>query len=460
MKIEDVKYVYCIGLGGVGVSAVAKYFLARGVKVVGADPQKNPFVEDIIALGGEWYSDHDAARITPDIDLVVYTDDCRPDHPERQAATALQIPTQNFSETLGEIMRHYRQAIAIAGTNGKSTTTALAALLLRDAGQDPTIFVGSRIRELDSNYHDGSKEFFVAEADEYHDHFLNLAPRIGVITNIELDHVDYFPTMDRLVDSFRKFGQNIPAEGALIVNGDDPVIAQANFQHRRIVRFGTEEHNDLRITDTEQADGRQYFSLSWQGQQLGPYIFHRPSSFNIMNAAAAAAAVLSAGISSSTFARTLERFSGIWRRFEILNPGKSVTIVDDYAHHPTAVSGTLAGAKTFFPGRRIVAVFQPHHRNRLTALFREFADAFADADETIIVETYAVPGRDHEEADMKSAADLVQALSTRGNRASYALTITEAQNAVERMIKPRDVVIIMGAGPIWTIAQPLADRYQ
>lgn len=459
MNLKDIRRVYCIGLGGVGVSAVAKYFLAHGIQVSGSDPVRSPIIDDVMKAGGQWFDEADAQRITREYQLVVYTDAARPDHPERQAAIALGIPTQNFSETMGVIMSTYHQRICVAGSNGKSTTSALTGLLLEKSGAQPTVFVGSRVTQFDGNLRLGHGNIFVAEADEYRDHFLHFAPTIAVVTNIELDHVDYFLNIERLKDSFTKFVSLVPLDGHVIYNIDDPISRRLLADVPNQLTFGLSEGADLRATDIVQEAGYQRFGVYLHGQHLGQYALPLPSTFNILNTLAAMAAALTAGADPSTFAQTIHAFHGVWRRFEILNPKAPVTIISDYAHHPTAVRGTITGAQAFYPNRRVVAVFQPHHHNRLTSLFTEFTKSFDAADHTVILETYAVPGREQDGQDRKTGKDLAEALLTQGKAVSYAPNIGTAQDELEKLLRPGDVALLMGAGDIWRIAEPLAQKY-
>lgn len=456
MKLSTIKQVYVLGMGGVGVSAVAKLLQRHGVTVVGSDPHRNPLVEDLIRAGATYFADESPEHLPAGTDLLVYTDDAHEQHPIRQRAAALGIPAQNFSVTLDLLMRDYRQRIAIAGTNGKSTTTALTGLLLAGAGLDPTVFVGSRLTEFDGNVRLGSQQIFVAEADEYRDHFLHLRPTTAVITNVELDHVDYFRTPQRLWQSFHDFGSRLDPSH-LIVNADDQSLAK---HFPQAVTFGLADRAQLRAINLQVTAGQQTFQVLWREQNLGLMTLHVPGKFNVANALAALAAALIAGAEPTTFASTLGAFRGIWRRFQILTaPTSPVTIVNDYAHHPTAVRVTLAGAREFFPGRRLVAVFQPHHHNRLTALFADFQRCFGAADQTLIVETYTVPGREPQTTDVKTSQQLVAALVAQGQMASYAASPLAAEAWLRHLIQPGDVVLIMGAGDIWRMAEQLAALY-
>ncbi len=460
MNISSLKKIYCIGLGGVGVSAVAKYLLTRGVVVSGSDPVKTALIDEVIAAGGVWYQVPDAGRITKDLDLVVYSDAFPPEHPERQAAEAMGIPSQNFSATLGLIMEAYKQRLCICGTNGKSTTTALAGLLIAGAGLKPSVFVGSRVSQFNGNLRVGDGSVFVAESDEYRDHFLNLSPTVAVVTNIELDHVDYFIDLDRVKQSFTTFFDRLPSDGWLVANADDPVIRQIIADRKNVITYGTSDGAHLQATKVIASAGQQTFTAVYHGKTIGQYVLYLPGIFNIMNTLAAMAGALALGVDPSSFERTIANFHGVWRRFEIVNPAASVTIINDYAHHPTAIRGTLSGAKAFYPGRRIVAVFQPHHHNRLSRLFDEFAESFEMADETMIVETYTVPGREPQGDDTKTGKDLAEVLRQKGKKVSYVVNPSAALEKLLTILQPGDVAIIMGAGEeVWRIAQPLAEHY-
>lgn len=451
--------LYCIGLGGVGVSAVARLYLAQGWQVVGSDPQHNPIIDDLVKLGAVYHDTELPEHIPVDCDLVVYTDDTSDTHVLRQEAVRRNIPSQNFSVALGTIMLNYKQCITIAGTNGKSTTTALTGLLLANADADPTVVVGSRVTEFSGNVRIGAKSCFVVEADEYHDHFLHYHPTIAVITNIEDDHLDYFGTHERMLKSFSEFVQRVPKDGIVVVNADDANTMNITGSVQKRISFGLDESADLRISNIVQAAGEQSWECMWQGKSLGRFTLHIPGTFNIMNATAAMAAALAVGVDSSTFQQTLTDFFGIWRRFEILNRTAAVMVVSDYAHHPTAVRVTLEGAKAFYPGRRIIAVFQPHHRSRLTSLFDDFTESFTAADEVIIVETYSVPGRDVPEAETKTSRQLVDVLTEHGVRATYVPTPADAEQQLYSLVQPGDVLLIMGAGNIWHKAEQLAKHY-
>ncbi len=460
MKNPDhIRQVYCIGLGGVGVAAVAKMFLAQGVKVSGSDPNQNPLVDDLVKAGVKWHQDADADHITGDIDLVVATDDAPDDQPERLAAQRRGITCENFSLTLGRLMAGYKQRLCVAGTNGKSTTAALTGLLLAGVNLDPTVFVGSRVKEFKGNLRLGNNSIFVAEADEYRDHFLNYAPTVVTLANIEPDHLDYFRTAENMMASYKKFVTRLPSTGVLVANADDPIVMQLTATANKVITFGIQHEADLRAVDIKQTAGKQTWTTLWRGASLGIFTIYLPGQFNIMNALAAMAGALAVGVGPSTFGQTIASFRGVWRRFQILNPKSSITIISDYAHHPTAVRVTLEGAKQFYPGRRLVAVFQPHHQSRLTALFDDFTTSFGSADEVMIVETYTVPGRAVAEKNPRTALQLVVELKKRNNHVTYVSRPAEAEPRMKKLLQPGDVAVIMGAGDIWRHAENLGQYY-
>lgn len=453
-KIQDIKKVYCIGLGGIGVSAVAKLLLARGVEVSGSDPVQSPIVDDVIRLGATFFPDENPDHITPETDLVVVTDDAPEDHPLRQAAERLNIPIENFSVILGRLMAEVPQRLCVAGTNGKSTTTALVGLLATNSGLDPTVFVGSRVAEFDGNVRVGHGSLFIAEADEYRDHYLNYSPTVITLTNLEPDHLDYFGSQEKMIASFTKFVATLPASGVIAANADDPEVMKIAVLAPRMITFGMSPEANVRAVDVIQEAGQQSWTLMINTESLGRYTLHLPGQFNIMNCLAAVAGAMSVGADPSSFLPTITAFHGVWRRFQILNPKGQVTIISDYAHHPTAVRLTLEGAKKFYPGRRIVAVFQPHHQSRLTSLFDDFTKSFSAADEVIIVEAYTVPGRDIPETEVKTSRQLAEQL-----QAHYVAKLADIEVQLPTMLKTGDVAIIMGAGDIWRQAESLGNKY-
>lgn len=454
MNLLEVPSVYCIGLGGVGVSGVAKFLLATGVQVAGSDPDTSPITKDVEALGAVHFTTIDPARVAA-YAAVIHTDACPADHPEMEAARQAGIPIFSFAEALGQIFNSFEQRVAISGTNGKSTTSALTGILCAAAGLDPTVFVGSRVAQFNGNLLLGQGPTMIAEADEYRNHFHHLRPTILTVTNIEIDHFDFFPNLAAIQKSFRTEAEQL-GTGTLVANADSPVVRDLFRDHPNVVWFG-ERGQQLMLRNIRALPGAQSFDVDWMGQRLGSYTLHIPGKMNIQNAAAAMTTALVAGAEPRTFDQVLKDFRGVWRRFEILNPGASTTVINDYAHHPSALRGTLEGAKAFYPGRRIIAVFQPHQQSRLDHLFDEFLTAFQAADSVILTDVYAVLGR-HEAAE-HSSRELASRLEGQHQEVRYAPTLHNVLEATRSIAKPGDVILLMGAGDIWKIGNELSEQY-
>lgn len=457
MNLSTLKRVHCLGLGGVGVSAIAKLLQRRQISVSGSELKPSSFTDDAAAAGVIVCQTESAENISDDLDLVVYSDACPPTHPERLAATEKNIPQLNFSEVLGLFLAEARVGVAVAGTNGKSTTSALLGLMLAAAEHDPTVVVGSQVPGFSGNVRFGQPEYFVTEADDYRDHFLHLHPTCLVVTNVELDHVDYFPDLAAVKKSFAQLAKQTSLSGQLIVNRDDPASWELYGDDRRTITYSQAQPADLQATAVRQADGRQEIDVSWRGQGIGTLELQLPGAFNVMNVLAAGAAALALGLEAKVVAEVVRNFRGIWRRFEIMNSGASVTIVNDYAHHPTAIAGTISGTKALWPQRRILAVFQPHHHNRLTNLFADFARSFSAADLAIISEVYAVAGREDHDPSEKTSRDLVAAMND--PRVIYGGNPAETETLIKKLAKPGDIVILMSAGDLWEIGPRLANYY-
>lgn len=447
------KHLYCLGIGGVGVSAIARFARHHGSKVSGLDVRRSPLIEDLEHQGVTIYLTPDPAHLTSDIDAVVYSDDVQPDHPERRAAEERGIPRWSFAEALGKILAAYEQRVAIAGTNGKSTTTAITGLITTAGQLDPMIFVGSRLKELQGNIRLGKSSLGIVEADEYRDHFLVYNPTHVTITNIELDHVDYFGTLYRLMESFDRF---VRPEMHVVANAGDRNARDLWADRPQTTWFGFGPDADVRVVDWRTSSGKQEFTIEHAGERIGPFQLHLPGKMNIENALAAMTMSHVLGLPFAAMKSPLLDFRGIWRRFEILQPSGSISVVNDYAHHPTGVRATIAAAKTFFPGRRVIAVFQPHHRHRLHALFDGFAQSFTGADITILTDIYVVSGRDEAAAATPTSRDLLVAIERHDQQIIYAPTLDDMVDAVKTVAKSGDVILLMGAGDIWERGQQLA----
>lgn len=447
MDFAQLKKIHCIGIGGIGVSAVAKMFLLQRKKVSGSDLASSEITRELEQMGAKIFYNHQAENVPQDADLVIYTPAAEPEHIERQQAQKCEIAQLSYPQILGEISRQ-KYTIAVSGTNGKSTTTAMLGLILEKAGWDPMVIVGSRVGPFNSNFRPGYSKYFVVEACEHQANMLNLSPQVIVLTNIEPDHLDYYRDIEHIRQTFQEYINKLPADGILIINADDPVSQKLILPSCRVVKYGIENNAEVRGRERETGAGYQTFFIQDEKIQLAV-----PGLFNVYNTLAAAAAALALGLDLKIIQETLSVFPGIWRRFEKIGERSGAIIISDYAHHPTSVAATIKAAKEFFPGRRVMVVFQPHHHNRTKKLFNEFAQSFNGADVVILSEIYDVAGREGEADRDVSSRELVKAIAK--EHTFYAKDLEETKKLILENLQSNDVVLIMGAGDIYKICGEL-----
>lgn len=419
---DEIKSVHLIGAGGIGISAIGKWFLARGVAVSGSDTTPSAIVDDLIRRGVSIAIGHDAKNIPAECDLIVYTEAADEENVERAEAKRRDIRQLGHFDFLSELSKAYR-TICITGTNGKSTTTAMTGRIFEDAGLDPTVFVGSMVPGWElGNIRIGKSDILIIEGDEYKQKMVKLSPEMTVITNIEADHLDVYRNLDHIVATFQELVDK--TSGKVFVNAQDK--------------------NSQRLI----GENIELFAVSIiEGMSIGI-----PGAFNRWNAAGAAAVARAFGIPEETIASALASFTGIWRRFERVGVYNGAEIISDYGHHPTAIKATLEAAREFFPSRRIVLCFQPHQHNRTKELFDEFATSFVGADVLVLAEIYNVTGR-NEDRNI-SSKNLLTAIEHPTDK-SYATNTADAERQLRSIIKEDDVVIVMGAGDIDAVARNL-----
>ena len=459
-----VKKVHVVGAGGIGVSAAAKLLAHEGKIVTGSDVGRNEAVGELEAAGISVTIGHAAANLPADADLLVYSSAVPETNPERAEAARRGIRQLSYFEFLGEYSRT-KWTIAVSGTNGKSTTTAILGLILEAAGLDPTVIVGSKVRSFpDRNLRLGRGKYFVVEACEHQAHMLEIAPRMIVLTNIEEDHLDYYRDLEHIRATFQKYVESLPADGALILNADDPVSRDGLAPAVAPATYGFSAAAAYRASDLRVGVGRLSFAVAGRGRDLGRFDLPLPGRFNVMNALAAIAAASELGVPADVIRRSIAAFPGLWRRFEKVGERGGTPIYSDYGHHPTAVSGTLQAAREFLPDRRIVLCFQPHQHNRTKRLFDEFTAAFDGADVLVLAEIFDVAGRESAEDRDVSSAKLAEAVrrrdvaSGRARPVLYAADPAAARKLLAGLLLPGDVCLVMGAGDIYKIADELIDR--
>ena len=446
-------HVHFIGIGGISMSGLAQILLTEGFTVSGSDLKRSPLTDQLAAMGAQIALTQTAGNIHPGIDAAVYTAAVHPDNPEFAAAEAAGIPMLTRAQLLGEVMRNYAMPVAVAGTHGKTTTTSMLSLICLEAGQDPTISVGGILKDIGGNIRLGNSDIFVAEACEYTDSFLSLAPRLGIILNIDADHLDYFKNLAHIRDSFHRFASLLPQDGTLVLPADlEDYEGFVKDLACRVVSFGI-DRGDFHAADIHYNDnGCGRFTLIRRGEPCGEFILNIPGEHNVFNAVAALAAADTLGADVPAMQRGLSRFAGADRRFQVKGSLNGAMIVDDYAHHPTEIKATLKAAKNV-PHREIWCVFQPHTFTRTKKLMKEFAEALALADHVILAKIY--PAREKDDLGISSDT-LRERMATLGADVCYLDSFEEIKARLRSVCAPGDLILTMGAGDVVQIGDDLA----
>ncbi len=447
-------HVYFIGIGGISMSGLAEILLSEGFTVSGSDWNRTPLTERLERQGAavHYGRPQKAENIEEDVELVVYTAAVHPDNPEYQETLRRQLPHLTRAQLLGQMMKNYRLPVAVSGTHGKTTTTSMIAEILIAADTDPTISVGGVLKDIGGNIRVGASELFVTEACEYTNSFLSFFPKVGIILNIEEDHLDFFRDLDEIRASFRRFAQLIPKDGLLIINGAIPRLSEiTEGLSCRVATFGSSPENDYFFTDIAHDDtARASFVLHFHGKEL-PVRLGVPGEHNIANAAAALALADHLDLDMERAAESLHGFTGTDRRFEYKGELHGVTIIDDYAHHPTEIEATLKAAANY-PHRTLWCVFQPHTYSRTKAFFHDFARALSHADHVILADIYAA--RETDTLGVSSAL-LCQEIRDLGTDCRYFPSFEEIEKFILENCIPGDLLITMGAGNVVNIGEDL-----
>ncbi|MGD9154394.1 MAG: UDP-N-acetylmuramate--L-alanine ligase [Bacillota bacterium] len=446
------KHLHFVGIGGARLRGLARLYKDRGYQITGSDSKQSKETEKLVAEGITVRIGHQAAYVEG-ADLVVYTNAVGLKNPEVLAARERGIPVLEGAELLGRLMREFATGIAIAGTHGKTTTAAMTALLLTRGGLDPTVLIGGELNAFNGNHRTGKSEYMMVEADEFRKAFLQLRPTYGLITNIDWDHPDCYPSLREVVATFTDFARLLPADGALFVWGDDPnALALGSSCAGKFVTFGYQPRFDWYITAIEPVAPLGIKArLYYHGQSQGELRLRVPGRHNLQNAVGAVAIAYELGIDLETIYATLADFTGVQHRFEIKGERQGVLVVDDYAHHPSAVRNTLAAARHFFPGR-IWCVFQPHLFSRTKFLLPEFAQAFQEADICVLADIF--PAREVDPGDISTAV-LVREASKFHPDVRYPGDFKHILEHLKMNVRPGDLVITMGAGDVWRVGEAL-----
>lgn len=422
----DYEHIHMIGIGGIGMSGLARLFMHEGKRVSGSDRAPSAITNALEKEGVTFFASQVAENITDAIDMVVYTEAMPQDHPEMVAARARNVPMMNYFEALGLVANRY-YLIAVAGTHGKTTTTAMLIDILEDAGYDPTAIVGSLRARTGSNFRAGKSKYFVVEACEYKRDFLSLKPDVLVITNIEAEHLDYYKDLADVQDAFRTFAAKVSEDGAVIAQTADKNVVPV-----------------LEGLASTLLDYKQHLDLTRPMKQ--------PGLHNRLNAAAAHTAAAFIGISDEVIGRSVSEFAGTWRRFEYKGEVNGAPVYDDYGHHPTELNATIAGARELYPEKQLTVVFQPHLYSRTEELFDGFVEALAKADRVVLTHVYDARNTGKQGV---TAETLANAVRERNLHTQYFEKFEDIVAELRATTTDADVVLVMGAGDVTEIASEL-----
>jgi UDP-N-acetylmuramate--alanine ligase len=448
----SIKKIHFVGIGGIGMSGIAEILLDQGFQVTGSDRAASDNTERMTALGATVHIGHDGANVGPDVDVLVYSSAVGQENPEIATARERKIPVVRRAEMLAEVMR-LKYGIGIAGTHGKTTTTSMVSLVLIEGQIDPTVIVGGRLHGLaGSNARLGKGDFIVVEADEFDRTFLSLTPTIAVLTTLETDHLDCYRDLEDIKSAFIQFAQKVPFYGFVVLCLDEPALQEIMPKLRKkIVSYGLNGQADLQGVDLVHRQNRTTFTVLYHGTELGPVELQIPGKHNVQNALAAIAVGLELEIPFAAIKAGIEKFTGVFRRWEVKAelPG-GIMVVDDYAHHPTEIRATLSGAKAGWR-RRVVCVFQPHLYSRTRDFYDEFGRAFFNADVLVMTDVY--PARE-EPIQGVSGELIVNAAREFGHKQVHYVPDKKDVPAFLRTIAQKgDLIITMGAGDIWKFGE-------
>lgn len=450
--LKPKEHIHFIGIGGYGMSAIARVLLEMGYRVTGSDVAENKLTQSLVTRGAEIHIGHQAVLIEG-ADRVVYSSSIPGDNVELKAAREQGMPVLHRSQMLAVLLNN-KQGIAVAGAHGKTSTSSMIAQTMEEGGADPTYVIGGEVVSLGSNAKAGNSPYVVAEADESDGTFLEYYPQIAVVTNIEPDHLEnYEGSFENLKGAYRRFLSQVKEDGVAILGWDDPYLPEIVGECKaRVITYALDREADYTATHLQQVLNRTQFTVNYQGTPLGDVTIQVPGRHNVANALAAIIVCLEAGLPFDTIAEGLSRFRGAKRRFQVIGEADDILVVDDYAHHPTEIKATINGLKAL--NRRIFGVFQPQRYSRTHLLMEEFSRAFPEVDELVITDIYSPPGEPP--IPGVTSERLMQMVRENSNpNTVYRATKEDVELHLLQHARPGDLVITMGAGDIWRVAHNL-----
>ena len=450
---KNIKKVHFVGIGGIGMSGIAEILLNQGFEVSGSDKNLSEITRRLSDLGMKIYEGHSAENLK-DADVLVYSSAVTVDNPEVEAAVKRKIPIIKRSEMLAECMR-MQYGIGIAGTHGKTTTTSMVGLTLTEGKLDPTIIVGGKLSGLGgTNARLGNGEFIVVEADEFDRTFLKLTPTIAAITTLESEHLDTYKDLEDIKSAFIEFANKVPFYGFVVLCLDEPALQDIIPQiNKKVITYGLTVQADLRATDIEFKNFTSSFNVKYYGEELGRLTLKIPGIHNVKNSLVAISIAKELGVSFSTIKKALESFTGVYRRFEV-KYNKEIMVVDDYAHHPTETSASLAGIRSGWD-RRLVAVFQPHLFSRTRDFYQEFGRSFLNSDIFICTDIYPAREEPIEGVTGKLITDAAQSFGHKN--VLYVENKNDIVKTLNNLKKDGDIIVTMGAGDIWKFGEKFVE---
>ena len=448
------QHVHFIGIGGISMSGLAEILMNRGFAISGSDSKKSALTESLEERGARLYYGQRASNISDDIELIVYSAAIHPDNPEYARGASLGLPMLSRAELLGQIMKGYPTAIAVAGTHGKTTTTSMLAHILMEANTDPTISVGGILPSIGGNIRVGNSDYFLTEACEYTNSFLSFFPTMAIILNMDADHLDFFSGIEEIRESFRRFALLVPEGGQVIISADTPHYEDIlkDLTCEKITFSLTPEAADYWAENiTYDEAGRPTFLVKCRGEEIGTFSLSVPGIHNVSNSLAAIAAGRILSIPEETIKKALLGFTGTDRRFQFKGEIGGVSIIDDYAHHPTEISATLTAASAM-AHKKLWCVFQPHTYSRTKALLHEFAEALSKADEVVLADIYAAREND----DLGISSEVLQGkIQELGCPCAHFPTFDAIEAYLLTNAEPGDMILTMGAGDIFRVGEHL-----
>ena len=444
------KRIHFIGIGGSGMSGLARIALADGISVSGSDSKDSTVLTALAALGATIYKSHEATNVDG-ADVVIYSTAISANNPEIARALERSIPIMTRANALALLM-HDLTSIAIAGTHGKTTTSSMATVAFQACGADPSFAIGGTLTASGSNAHRGTGSYFIAEADESDGSFIAYHPHAAIVTNVEHDHVDFFATADEVTEVFENFAKTIPSNGYLIYCNDDPGSRALGekISHCTTYSYGTEASSDLKIDQIELTASGSRGRAIWKGTVVGNIELTVPGKHNLLNAAGTLALAMALGLNPAAFLSGLTSFRGAGRRFELKATVNGIRIIDDYGHHPTEISVTLEAARRYADAGRVLVIFQPHRYTRTQAFLDGFATALDQADDVTLLEIYAASEKPIPGVSSELIAEKME-------RGIFLPNFVDASDRIIALAKPGDVILTLGAGDVNSLAPIIAD---